>query len=77
MGKYVIDSVQAYLAAPQWVHYYDIYNQLDSVRVNAVAIFDNPLDGIFTYLPPYGVECEVVVSGFDLVVRQDSYLLAE
>ena len=59
--KHVIDSVQAYLTAPQWVHYYDMYNQPDSVRVNAGAIFDNPLDGIFTYLPPYDVECEAVV----------------
>jgi len=53
----IVDSVEGYMAIPQWV-YADFNNDgfEDSVRVDAAVMFDNPIDGIFSLLPPYTAE---------------------
>ena len=61
----VIDSVNTYLTTPQWVvGYFDNDQFEDSVRVDASAIFDNPIDGIFSLLPSYSAEIIHVADTF-------------
>ena len=58
-----IDSARAYLTMPQWViGSFDVDPEPDSVRIDASMIFTNPINGIFSLLPPYSSE---VVMGED------------
>ncbi|MCP4568109.1 MAG: hypothetical protein GY841_11070 [FCB group bacterium] len=58
----VIDSITTYMTSPQWiVGDFDDDPSDDSVRVDASAIFDNPIDGLFDLLPPYTAEISTAV----------------
>ncbi len=58
-----IDSIQAYLTVPQWI--YGEFNgdgYTDSVRIDIAAVFETPIDGIFSLLPSYSSQ---VTAGAD------------
>ncbi|MEE9441343.1 MAG: hypothetical protein V3V99_01590 [candidate division Zixibacteria bacterium] len=53
----IIDSVQFYMSGTQWVVAdFDNDGFADSLQVDAANLFDNPIDGIFSLLPPYSTE---------------------
>ncbi|MFH1701025.1 MAG: hypothetical protein ABIE07_10595 [Candidatus Zixiibacteriota bacterium] len=53
----IIDSVQFYMGGAQWVVAdFDGDDLVDSIQVNAANLFDNPIDGFFSLLPPYSAE---------------------
>lgn len=52
-----IDSVQYYMSGTQWiVSDFDNDGYDDSLQVNAANLFDNPIDGVFSLLPPYSTD---------------------
>jgi hypothetical protein len=80
----IIYTIQGYLTAPQWV--YGEFNGdgfTDSVRVDIAAVFNRPIDGIFSLLPPYSSQVSMgsdslwwydwIWNGYEWVV-QDSFL---
>lgn len=53
-ARMFVDSARAYLTLPQWViGQFDADPEPDSIRIDVSKIFTNPINGIFTLLPPY------------------------
>jgi hypothetical protein len=67
----MIDSIQMYMTAPQWVYGdFDADPQTDSLRVDVSTIFTDPIDGFFSLFPPYTSE---VITAYDTSWYWTSY----
>ncbi len=66
-----LDSVVTYMSGPQTVYAdFDGDGFDESVRIDASEIFNDPIDGIFSYLPPYSSE---VTREYDSLYYYDWY----
>ena len=79
----VLDSVVAYMSTTQTIYAdFDNDGYDETLRINVSRIFTNPIDGIFSYLPPYSSELATAAdsmwwydwywNGYDYVL--DSFL---